>query len=63
MSSMSDKAKGVGNEIAGKVKEGVGKATGNDNMEADGAGQKVKGQAQQAVGNLKDAAKNLVDKA
>ncbi|HEV7286570.1 MULTISPECIES: CsbD family protein [Kaistia] len=63
MSSTSDKIKGLANEAAGNVKQGVGKMTDNDRLRAEGKAQEVKGEAQQAVGKAKDAVKNVVDKA
>lgn len=63
MSSTGDKAKGLANEAVGNVKQGVGKATGNDKMRAEGVVQERKGEAQQAVGKAKDAIKKGVDKA
>ncbi|PZW48660.1 uncharacterized protein YjbJ (UPF0337 family) [Humitalea rosea] len=63
MTSTGDKAKGLANEAVGNVKQGVGKMTGDKEMQADGIVQERKGEAQQAVGKAKDAVKNLVDKA
>jgi uncharacterized protein YjbJ (UPF0337 family) len=63
MSSTTDKIKGVANEAIGNVKQGVGKATDNDRLRAEGKAQEIKGEAQQAVGKAKDAVKNIVDKA
>ncbi|MDE1196701.1 CsbD family protein [Pseudomonas sp. Bc-h] len=63
MSSTGDKVKGMANEAVGNVKQGVGKATDNDKLRAEGKAQEVKGEAQQAVGNAKDAVKKGVDKA
>lgn len=63
MGSTGDKVKGMANEAAGNVKQGVGKATDNDKMRAEGKVQEKKGEAQQAVGNAKDAVKKGVDKA
>jgi uncharacterized protein YjbJ (UPF0337 family) len=57
MSSTSDKIKGVANEVVGNVKQGVGKATGNTELEVKGTIQEKKGEAQQAVGKVKDAVK------
>jgi hypothetical protein len=34
MGSTSDKASGIGNQAAGKIKQGVGRATGNDRLAA-----------------------------
>jgi uncharacterized protein YjbJ (UPF0337 family) len=63
MGSTTDKVKGVANEAAGAVKQGVGHAVGNPNLELEGVGQKLKGEAQEAVGKAKDAVKKIVDKA
>ncbi|PRH85608.1 CsbD family protein [Labrys okinawensis] len=63
MSSATDKVKGIANQVAGSVKEGVGKAVGNREMEAEGAIQKAKGEVQEAKGKVKDAVKSAIDKA
>ncbi|WP_300633299.1 CsbD family protein [Pseudomonas sp.] len=61
MSSTSDKVKGMANEAVGNVKQGVGKATDNDKMRAEGVIQEKKGEAQQAVGKTKDAVKKATE--
>ncbi|MGO9388747.1 CsbD family protein [Rhodoblastus sp.] len=61
--SKTDKIKGAANEMAGKVKQGVGSATGDDNLRAKGAAQELKGSAQKAGGAAKDTVKKAVDKA
>ena len=48
--------KGKWDEVAGKVKQGVGEAVGNDSLANKGAAQQVKGHAEQAWGAVKDAA-------
>ena len=63
MSSTGDKVKGMANEAAGNVKQGVGKATGNEKLRSEGVAQERKGEAQQAVGKAKDALKKGIDKA
>ncbi len=63
MSSTSDKIKGLANEAAGNVKQGVGKMIGNKEMQIKGAAQEGKGEAQQAVGSAKNAVKKVIDKA
>jgi uncharacterized protein YjbJ (UPF0337 family) len=52
--STEDKAKNKGEELKGKVKEGVGQATGNEDLEAEG-------KADQISGNLKDAGEKVKD--
>ncbi|MHC8313246.1 CsbD family protein [Pseudomonas sp. GT1P32] len=63
MSSTGDKVKGLANEAVGNVKQGIGKATDNSRLQAEGKLQEKKGEAQQAVGKAKDAIKKGVDKA
>ncbi|MGA8135890.1 MULTISPECIES: CsbD family protein [Pseudomonas] len=63
MSSTSDKIKGTANEAVGNVKQAVGKATGNNQMRAEGKAQELKGDVQKAVGKAKDAIKKGVDRA
>ncbi|MBN9434739.1 MAG: CsbD family protein [Bosea sp.] len=61
-SSTTDKVKGMANEAAGNVKQGVGKAVGSEKMQAEGIAQETKGEAQQAVGKTKDAVKDTADR-
>ena len=63
MSSTGDKIKGVTDEAAGSVKQGVGKAVGNEKLQVEGAAQKVKGAAEKATGDAKSAIKKGADKA
>ena len=63
MSSTGDKVKGMANEAVGNVKQGVGKATDNSKLRAEGKAQDIKGETQQAIGKANDAVKNGVDKA
>lgn len=62
MGSTSDKISGKTNEVVGKVKQGLGDATGNRRLEAEGAAQELKGKAQVMAGKAKDAVKNAVDR-
>ncbi|GJE57445.1 MULTISPECIES: CsbD family protein [Methylobacterium] len=61
-SSTTDKIKGLANEAVGNVKQGIGKATDNDKLQAEGKAQELKGEAQKTVGDVKDGASNLADK-
>ncbi len=47
-----DKAQGKFHEVKGKVKEKVGRATNNPNLEADGRDEKVGGKVQKKVGQV-----------
>jgi uncharacterized protein YjbJ (UPF0337 family) len=62
MGSTSDKVSGLGNQAAGKVKEGVGKATGDAELETEGAAQNLKGKVQKGIGDAKSAVKDAVNK-
>lgn len=55
-----DEAKGAAKDIAGSIKEGVGKATGDDRLAAEGAADRVAGKVQKGVGALKDAARDAL---
>ena len=54
MISINDKVKGAFNSSVGSLKEGAGRAAGNQNLEAEGSMQKTKGQAQKLSGAIKD---------
>lgn len=62
MSGTTDKIKGMANEAAGNVKQGLGKLTGDEKLRAEGLAQEAKGDAQQAVGDLKNKIKDAAGK-
>ena len=49
-----DRAIGVGKQIAGTVKETVGKIVGDAKLQVDGKAQRLQGKAQNAIGSAKD---------
>lgn len=55
-----DEAKGSAKKMRGEVKEQIGKATGDDNMRADGRADKAEGSIQKGVGKIKDAARDAL---
>jgi len=55
-----DQAKGAAKDMKGSMKEAAGKATGDRDMEAEGATEKTMGKVQKGVGNLKDAARDAL---
>jgi uncharacterized protein YjbJ (UPF0337 family) len=61
MSSNNDKLKGSVNTAVGGLKEGAGRATGNNDLEAEGSIQKTKGEAQKLSGAVKDTIKKGLD--
>ena len=50
--STKDKAKGKFHEVKGKVKEKVGRATNNPDLEAEGQVEKIGGKVQTKIGQL-----------
>lgn len=62
-SSTRDRAEGMFDQGKGKVKQGVGDLTGNEQMKGEGQIDELKGKGEQAWGDLKDAAGDLKDDA
>ena len=55
MGELTDKAKAAANNVAGSVKEAVGKATDNERLESEGKAQQAKADVQKASGTVKGA--------
>ena len=51
--STKDEAKGTFHEVKGKVKEKVGRATNNPDLEAEGQDEKIGGIVQKKIGQVK----------
>src|SRR6476469_6466554 len=49
MSNASTRSEGKGEELGGKIKAGVGKLIGNEQMEAEGRAQELEGEARQEL--------------
>jgi uncharacterized protein YjbJ (UPF0337 family) len=58
---MDDKVKNAAQETAGKVKKGVGDATDNRDMQAEGASEEAGAKVKQAGEDLKDGARDAAD--
>jgi len=54
---IEDKIDGKTDEVKGEVKETAGQVTNDEDLEAEGKGDKMKGNLQQGVEKLKDAFK------
>jgi len=52
-SSNQDKAEGTGKDLKGKIKEGAGKAVGNERLQAEGKADQAEGKLQKKVGDVK----------
>ena len=57
-----DRVEGAAKNLGGKIKEGVGKATGDEKLRREGQVDQVKGKAQNTVGGIKDTARETVKK-
>jgi uncharacterized protein YjbJ (UPF0337 family) len=57
-----DQAKGQMEKAKGSVEETVGKAVGNERLQAQGSADKAAGALQKKVGDVKEAAKTLTRK-
>jgi uncharacterized protein YjbJ (UPF0337 family) len=55
-----DRIEGSAHQAKGKLKEVVGKATGDAKTEAEGTAEKTAGKVQNTIGGLKDAVKETV---
>lgn len=53
--STEDQAKGKLHEVKGDLKEKVGNLTGNDDMAAEGTGEKIGGKIQKGIGKIEKA--------
>ncbi len=57
--STEDKIDAKADQVKGKIKEGVGGATDDRSMEAEGKGDQAKAGVKQAGEHIKDAAKDI----
>ncbi len=53
-----DRVEGSAKNIGGKIKEGVGKLTGDTKTEAEGKMDQTEGKVQNTVGGIKDTVKD-----
>ncbi len=58
---LDDKLSNKGDDLGGKLKEGTGKATGDEQLEAEGKGDQAKASVKDGVEHVKDAGKDLKD--
>lgn len=55
-----DKAKGTWDKLKGDAKEGLGKLTGNEELEAEGKMDQIGGKGRKALGDLKQAVDDIM---
>jgi uncharacterized protein YjbJ (UPF0337 family) len=58
---IGDKIENKTDELKGKGKEGAGRATGDEQLEAEGKGDQSEAKLKQGVEKVKDAAKDVKD--
>ena len=56
-----NRVEGAWDKVKGNVKEGIGKVTGDEKMEAEGQADQVKGKTESAVGGAKDTVRDATD--
>jgi uncharacterized protein YjbJ (UPF0337 family) len=56
-----DEVKGKAKEVVGKVEQGVGRATGDEETTAAGEAREVEGKGQGLVGKVKQKAHDVID--
>lgn len=59
---MDDQVKGNLNKAKGNIEEGVGRATGNQDLENRGVADQAGGAVQNAVGNVREGLHNVGDR-
>jgi len=50
-----DRSEGAAKKMGGKLKEGAGKALGDEKMKREGQADQIEGKAQNTVGGIKDS--------
>ena len=58
---LGDKLDNKTDDLGGKLKEGTGRATGDDQLEAEGKGDQAKASLKDGAEHVKDAAKDVKD--
>ena len=57
-----NRVEGAWDKVKGNVKEGIGKVTGDEKMQAEGVADQAAGKAKSTVGGAKDAVRDAADK-
>jgi uncharacterized protein YjbJ (UPF0337 family) len=61
MGHQTERIAGTAQKVGGKIKKGVGRALGNDRMEAEGRAKELKGKARVETSKLGERAKGKVE--
>ena len=62
MSNAANRGEGVAEQVGGKIKQGIGKLTGNERMRAEGEAKEAKGIAREESAKAGERAKGTVEK-
>ncbi|HEX5660351.1 MAG TPA: CsbD family protein [Polyangiales bacterium] len=63
MSNASKRVEGAAEELGGKIKSTIGKAIGNEQMQAEGEAKALKGEAKQEAAKAAERGKGAVEEA
>jgi uncharacterized protein YjbJ (UPF0337 family) len=63
MGTAANRTEGVAEQIGGKVKKGIGRAIGNEQMEAEGRAKELKGEAREETAKASERGKGAVEEA
>lgn len=61
MGSQGNRMEGVAEQIGGKIKQGIGKVLGNEQMQAEGKAKEMKGEAREESAKASERAKGAVE--
>ncbi len=61
MSNDANKSEGVAEQLGGKIKQGIGKLVGDDQMVAEGQAKEAKGEAREDAAKAGERAKGKLD--
>ena len=61
MSNASDRGEGEAQKLGGKIKKGIGKVLGNEQMEAEGAAKELEGESRVEFAKVKERVKGSVE--
>lgn len=56
-----DRVEGAGQNMGGKMKEGVGNLTGDEKLKTEGKADQMGGKVKNAIGGAKDAVRDATD--
>lgn len=61
MGNVANRGEGVAEQVGGKIKAGVGKLIGNEQMEAEGRAKELKGEAREEAAKAGERSKGAVE--